>query len=204
MRSWAILAAVVSVAMARADDLPQSFGGRYPQLAVRSLETLQPFLYAIPNTLASRDEPGVTQSAAAVTGSASASRVIGRTAANGATARSPAECVGDIDELWKLPRPTGRGGPWRDTAVAAGVPSDPYLMGGYDEKTLELSHDGTKPVHVIVEIDPTGDGEWFAYATLDVPAGEPLLHRFPDGFLAQWVRLTADAACRATATLTYR
>jgi hypothetical protein len=112
--------------------------------------------------------------------------------------------VGDIDELWKLPRPTGRGGPWHDTDVEPGAPSDPYLMGGYDAKTLALSHDGTGPVRMTIEIDPTGDGRWFSYASPDVPPGEPLVHEFPTGFLAQWVRFTADAECRATATLTYR
>ena len=77
-------------------------------------------------------------------------------------------------------------------------------MGGYDTKTLELSHDAPTPVRVTIEIDPTGDGEWFEYATLDVPVGRSATHQFPSGFLAQWVRFTANSKCRATATLTYR
>jgi len=138
---------------------------------------------------------GATQSSARAAEAVSAanSRVIG-----------PGVWVGDIDELWKLPRPTGRGGPWHVTPVEAGVASDPYLMGGYDDKTLALSHDLSSPVRVTVEIDPTGDGDWFRYAILDVPAGSPLAHRFPHGFLAQWIRFTAESACRASATLTYR
>ena len=148
---------------------------------------------------------GVTQDAAvggdtAVPGT---SRIIGRLAAGGPAAAS-AVWVGDVDELWKLPRPTGRGGPWLATLVAAGVASDPYLMGGYDEKTLDMSHDHQTSVRFDVEIDPTGDGEWFPYASLDVPPGRPLTHAFPRGFLAQWIRVTADTQCRATATLTYR
>jgi len=142
---------------------------------------------------------GVRQAAAA--DPAHAARVIG---GRGAAAGGPAVWVGDVDELWKFPRPTGRGGPWRDAAVRAGVPSDPYLMGGYDRKTLELSHDAARPVRVVVEIDPAGDGDWHPYATLEVPAGAPLVHEFPTGFSAQWVRCTAGDDCRATATLTYR
>jgi hypothetical protein len=148
---------------------------------------------------------GVTQEAA-VGGDAAVpgtSRIIGRLAAGGLAA-APAVWVGDVDELWKLPRPTGRGGPWQATTVAAGVASDPYLMGGYDEKTLDLSHDNQATVRFDVEIDPTGDGEWFRYASLDVPPGRPLTHAFPRGFLAQWMRVTAGTQCRATATLTYR
>jgi hypothetical protein len=121
----------------------------------------------------------------------------------GDPARGAAVWVGDIDELWKLPRPTGRGGPWHGTAVAAGTASDPYLMAGYDKKRLELAHDATAPVAFEVEIDPAGDGRWLPYATLDVPAGDTLTHAFPAGFHAQWVRLVPAAACRATATFVY-
>jgi hypothetical protein len=111
--------------------------------------------------------------------------------------------VGDIDELWKFPRPTGRGGPWHATAVRPAVPSDPYLMGGYDRKELELSHDANEPVRFAIEIDPTGDGQWFPYVTIDVAPRAESTHEFAEGFLAQWVRLTADHACTATATFTY-
>ena len=148
---------------------------------------------------------GVRQQAASESfaGTAAVSRVIGSSDETGATSRGPAVWVGDIDELWKLPMPTGLGGPWHATEVRAGAPSDPYLMGGYDTKTLELSHDAGAPVSVTIEIDPTGDGVWFPYASIRVPAGSPTVHRFPAGFLAQWVRFTADSACRATALLTY-
>jgi hypothetical protein len=148
---------------------------------------------------------GVTQGSAVGgdTPAHAASRIIGRLAAGGPAA-APAVWVGDVDELWKMPRPTGRGGPWQATPVEAEVASDPYLMGGYDEKTLDVSHDGQASVRFDVEIDPTGDGEWFRYASLDVPPGHPLTHAFPRGFLAQWIRITADTQCRATATLTYR
>lgn len=142
---------------------------------------------------------GVRQAAAS-----SGARIIGGVSDTTAGDPAPAVWVGDIDELWKFPRPTGRGGPWHETAVTPDTPSDPYLMGGYDAKSLELAHDGTGTVRVTVEIDPTGDGHWFRYAAFDVPAGERLTHEFPTGYLAQWVRFTADAACTASATLTYR
>jgi hypothetical protein len=59
-------------------------------------------------------------------------------------------------------------------------------------------------VRITIEIDPTGDGDWLRYTTLDVPKGGAVAHSFPGGFLAQWIRFTADSSCRATATLTYR
>jgi len=111
--------------------------------------------------------------------------------------------LGDIDELWKFPNPTGRGGPWHETAVKAGAASDPYLMAGYDRKRVDLSHDAPGPVNVHIELDPAGDGQWFPYATLAVPAGEQTAHEFPGRFSAHWVRLVADKPCTATATFTY-
>jgi hypothetical protein len=133
-------------------------------------------------------------------GAGSDPRVIGRGEEGGAGAPV---WVGDIDELWKFPEPTGRGGPWHATAVVAGEPSDQYLMAGYDTKRLEVAHDAAELVNVMVEIDPAGDGKWFPYATLAVPAGEEVRHDFPAGFSARWVRLVADKACDATATFTY-
>jgi len=134
-------------------------------------------------------------------------RVIGGAAspaaAGSATDAAPTVWVGDIDELWKLPRPTGLGGPWHETTVAAGTPSDPYLMAGYDRKRLAVSHTGREPVGVTIEVDPAGDGAWLTYATLTVPPGETARHEFPEGYSAHWVRLIADRPCTATATFAY-
>src|SRR5690606_17360239 len=35
--------------------------------------------------------------------------------------------AGVIDDLWKLGKPIGHGGPWKDTPAKPGIPSDPYL-----------------------------------------------------------------------------
>jgi hypothetical protein len=111
--------------------------------------------------------------------------------------------VGAIDDLWRLGRPVGKGGPWQDTAVAAGAPSDAYLFWGYDRRTLSLSHRGDKPVAVTVEIDPTGEGLWLPYQTIAVPPGQAVTHAFAPAFQARWLRVTADRAVTATAQLTY-
>lgn len=110
---------------------------------------------------------------------------------------------GVVDDLWQLGKPRGEGGPWKDTPVAAGEPSDPYLMTAYDHKSLWLSHNGTGTVHVTVEVDIDGTGLWCPYQTFAVPAGAPVEHRFDDAFSAYWVRFTADRDTTATAWLTY-
>jgi hypothetical protein len=109
---------------------------------------------------------------------------------------------GAIDDLWRLGKPVGRGGPWKDALVQAGAPSDPYLMTGYDRKRLELSHDAAEEAAFILEVD-VDHGGWKRYGTFRVPAGRPLVHEFPEGYSAHWVRLTPDRACRATALFTY-
>ena len=112
--------------------------------------------------------------------------------------------MGVSDDLWQLGKVRGEGGPWKDTAVHGGEPSDPFLMTGFDEKTVRLSHDRPAPIAVRVEIDLTGTGIWVPYGTYDVPAGRVLEHRFPEGFTAYWLRVVAAADARATAQLTYR
>ena len=109
---------------------------------------------------------------------------------------------GAIDDLWKLGKPIGRGGPWLKTPVQAGRPSDPYLMTGYDEKRLELSHDGDTSVTFEIQIDFDHRG-FRTYKTLDVPAGRKLVHCFGKGFHAHWARVTSDRDCTATAWFVY-
>jgi hypothetical protein len=112
--------------------------------------------------------------------------------------------LGVVDDLWQLGKPRGEGGPWKDTAVIAGQPSDPYLMTGFSRKTLRLSHDRPEPIRVRVDVDLNGTGLWVPYRTFDVPAGRTLEHEFPAGYDAYWVRTAALTDARATAQLSYR
>jgi hypothetical protein len=110
--------------------------------------------------------------------------------------------LGAIDDLWKLGKPTGRGGPWYESAVEAGRPSDPYLMTGFDRKSLQLAHDLDTDVTFAIEVD-FDHRFWRHYQTVCVGAGKTVSHQFPVGFHAHWVRLKSDQPCRATAIFTY-
>lgn len=110
---------------------------------------------------------------------------------------------GKTDDLWGFGKPQGWGGPWWETPVQAQVPSDPYLMAGFDKKVLHLYHDGRKPIEFKVEVDFLGDQTWKIYQVSQVAAEEYVHHEFPHGFSAHWVRVTADTECRATAYFTY-
>lgn len=109
---------------------------------------------------------------------------------------------GSIDDLWKFGKPVGIGGPWHATRVKAHKPSDPYLMTGYDKKQVELTHDSTTEVLFKIEIDVDYNG-WKIYKDFLVPAGEKVIHEFPDGFMAHWVRVSVNKKCTASAIFTY-
>ena len=111
--------------------------------------------------------------------------------------------VGTADDLWQLGKPRGFGGPWKNTAVQKGIPSDPYLMTGYDQKTLRLTNHGAKAVRVTVLLDVAGDGHTSAYKVIEVPAGGEVAHVFESWLNAYWVRFVADEDGVLSAQLTY-
>ncbi len=111
--------------------------------------------------------------------------------------------IGVVDDLWKFGKAVGRGGPWKDTPVRADKPSDPYLMTGYDSKTLTLSHKGQHPVTFRIEVDVSGEGHWVTYRLFELQPEGSVRHEFPAGFQAYWIRVTSSADTVATAQLIY-
>jgi len=111
--------------------------------------------------------------------------------------------VGALDDIWQLGKPRGIGGPWKNSTVSAGVPSDAYLMTGYDKKSLALSDVSDKPVNIQMQVDITGTGHWIVCNTFNVPPGKTVKYDFPDGFGAYWARFISDSNTRATAEFQY-
>ncbi len=111
--------------------------------------------------------------------------------------------VGSVDDLWAFGRPRGEGGPWFETAVQAGEPSEPYLMTGYERKKIALSHRSEQAVGMTLQVDVTGSGTWVDYLTVSVPSGKGHEHVFPAEFQAYWMRVVSATATTATARLVY-
>ena len=111
--------------------------------------------------------------------------------------------VGAADDLWKLGKPRGQGGPWKESTVKAGVPSDPYLLHGYDQRRIELSTPGSKPVSFRIEVDATGEGVWVDYKKIQVVPGETVTEKLPASLQARWIRFTANRDTTASAWLVY-
>lgn len=112
--------------------------------------------------------------------------------------------AGTIDDLWELGKPVGSGGPWVDAQIEADEYSDPYLIGFYDERILNISHKSFQPVRFYVEMDPTGDGHWMEYKHFDIAPGESFIHHFPPAVQARWIRFRTDSKCVATTWLEYK
>lgn len=112
--------------------------------------------------------------------------------------------AGVIDDLWKLGKPTGQGGPWKNAEITGGKPSDPYLIGFYDQRTLELTNHSQEEVEFNLEVEPVGHGPWMTYRTISVGPGQTYKYEFPASFQSRWIRFVADKDCKATAWLEYR
>jgi hypothetical protein len=107
---------------------------------------------------------------------------------------------GVIDDLWKLGKPRGEGALWKNTFVKANETSLPYLMTGYDKKTVTITTDSNVIFTLQVNIDLNG---WHHYKTIEASAGETIVHVFPEGYSAHWIRAVADTDCTATISLKY-
>lgn len=112
--------------------------------------------------------------------------------------------VGVIDDLWELGKPVGHGGPWKNSRVKAGEASDPYLIGFYDDRSLEISHDSKEAVTFFIETEPVGHGPWMLYKEIKVRPGESFKYHFPENFQARWIRFKSDKDCTATTWLEYK
>lgn len=110
---------------------------------------------------------------------------------------------GKTDDLWKLGKPQGWGGPWWDDDVEANTPSDPYLMTGFDGKCLHISQKSSQTTQFSIEVDFQGDGHFHHYVTLEVAPGGYTQHTFPSGFSCHWVRLVTNQDTLATAQFLY-
>jgi len=109
--------------------------------------------------------------------------------------------TGVIDDLWQLGKPRGTGGVWKESKVRAGVPSLPYLMTGYDRKSVTVSAESD--AKITLEIDVDGTGLWVPCKAFELKAGSPAKHLFPDGFSAYWVRAVCSVDTTATVTFRY-
>lgn len=109
--------------------------------------------------------------------------------------------TGVIDDLWKLGKPRGKGGPWKNSMVEAKQASDPYLMTAYDKKLVELQSSVANAITLEVDID--GTGLWVPFKSFALEPGKALQYNFPEGFSAYWVRAVSANSAKVSVEFTY-
>ena len=110
---------------------------------------------------------------------------------------------GKTDDLWNFGKPKGFGGVWYQSDVAQGEISDPYLMTGFDKKSVHLYHDAQEPVEFTIQTDFMGNGDFKAFKTISVNPGEYVHYEFPDAYSAMWMRFVVSKQCKTTAIVIY-
>ncbi len=106
---------------------------------------------------------------------------------------------GTRDDLKEWGPGSGYGGPWIEDAVAANVPSHPFLTNGFKERVLHLAIHDQDDVSLRIEVDYSGNGNWQTYKDIAVSGYAPFI--FPASFQAHWIRLRASKDCIATGYL---
>lgn len=109
----------------------------------------------------------------------------------------------NIDDLWNYGKPTGWGAVWREDAVRAGESSDPFLMTGFDKKTVHITNHSNKTINLILDVDYLGNGSWNVYEEITVDPLEYRYHIIPDGFSAHWIRARVDKSAQITVQFVY-
>ncbi len=110
-----------------------------------------------------------------------------------------------LDAPDKLGPAIARGSVWVDEPVQAGVPSDPFLLGGFAKRAVQLQHDGTAATTFSLEIDERGDGQWKTWADVALKADEATRWvEIPATVAGAWIRAKANRdVAKASVTFQY-
>ncbi len=109
----------------------------------------------------------------------------------------------NIDDLWNYGKPTGWGAVWQDEKVQANEFSDPFLMTGFDKKTVHFINKGKEEIEFTIEIDVMGNDEWHHYKTIKVNPNGYAHYEFPNGYSAHWVRTKVNRESVVTVQFVY-
>ncbi len=105
---------------------------------------------------------------------------------------------GAYDDLKHFGPRAGWGGVWVGDEVDPDVPSDPFLIAGYEDRVLHVAHTAPEAVTMTLEVDTQGNGTWSPWKRWSAPPGYSWLI-LPRDLDAEWLRLKTDRACHITA-----
>jgi len=76
-------------------------------------------------------------------------------------------------------------------------------MNGFDKKSVHLYHDANSPAQITIETDFMGNGDFQVYKKITIDPGAYVHYEFPEAYSAQWMRISIDQTCNATAIINY-
>ena len=85
------------------------------------------------------------------------------------------------------------------------MPSDPFLLGGFAKRAVQLQHDSTAATTFSLEIDERGDGQWKTWADVALKADEATRWvEIPATVAGAWIRAKVDRdVAKASVTFQY-
>lgn len=95
----------------------------------------------------------------------------------------------------------GRGAVWLRDDVAKDISSEPFLFGGFDHRSLLLTHETDKPLMLILEIDRAGTNDWQEWKVVKLSAAGFQFVDLADAPQAEWIRLRPQSDARALTAL---
>lgn len=92
---------------------------------------------------------------------------------------------------------------WEKENINQGVPSEPFLFGGWDYRSAWIRNDSKETVTYTFEIDKEGNGSWSEMKLVIVePLGSSTVF-FDKKEVGEWIRVKTDKNTRGTINFTY-
>ena len=111
----------------------------------------------------------------------------------------------DFDTPDNLGPATASGAVWLSDSVSSGEFSEPFLLAGWEQRSLWMKNEGNVATDFIFEVDKAGNGQWkLAEETCTLKAGESRLLDLSSMGMAEWIRVKSSNASIATAHFTYQ
>lgn len=98
---------------------------------------------------------------------------------------------------------TAGGSLWLRDDVGAGVPSDPFLLSGWDDRCAWLSNHSSQSADICFEIDREGNGVWTPYTTVHIDGAQSLFVPLDPALDAVWIRARSSVSIRADLTFVF-
>ncbi len=98
---------------------------------------------------------------------------------------------------------TSSGVIWLSKELKAGETSKPFVIAGWNIRTVWIHNKGKMPVNFTFEIDIKGNNEWIDYHTYNFPTGYSNFLTFVPAVRAKQMRVKVDQQTKATVEFTF-